>query len=168
MTQTEKQIFYEKLSKEHKGIFYKVAGSYCKNVDDKSDLLQEMMLQVWKSLDRYNNEYKLSTWLYRICLNVAISYYRKQTIRRDTLRPIDDYSGLAGEENAPIYGDDRSQLMQFISELNNIDKALILLYLEDYDHSEMAEVLGISKSNVGTKIGRIKEQLKNKFKNLEK
>lgn len=167
MTQTEKQIFFEKLSKEHKGIFYKVAGSYCKNADDKSDLLQEMMLQVWRSLERYSNEYKLSTWLYRICLNVAISHYRKQIIRRENIRPIDDYSELAGEENKSIYGDDRSLLMQFIGELNDIDKALILLYLEDYNHSEIAEVLGLSKSNVATKIGRIKENLKNRFTRLE-
>lgn len=167
MTLTEKQKFYENLSKEHKGIFYKVAGSYCKNADDKSDLLQEMMLQVWRSIDRYNSEFKLSTWLYRICLNVAISFYRKQTIRRKTLRPIDDYSEMAGEESNSMYGDDRSLMMQFISELNDIDKALILLYLEDYNHSEIAEVLGLSKSNVATKIGRIKEKLKNRFTSLE-
>jgi RNA polymerase sigma factor (sigma-70 family) len=160
---TEKEVF-ESILTEHKGIFLKVAKTYCKDEDDRKDLLQEMMLNVWQALPRYNPEFKLSTWLYRIVLNIAISYYRKNTSRQNTFQIIDfdksDFIDDVESENNP----NLLLLEKFIGELNDLDKALIILYLEEKSHLEISEILGISTSNVATKVQRIKEKLKQKFK----
>jgi len=146
---------------------HKVARAYCPNEDDRQDLIQEMMIQVWLSIHRYNNQFKISTWFYRISLNVAISFYRKNTTRANKYTelteqlietPVEDKS----ENERQLY-----LLDQFISELKEIDKALMILYLEDKSHTEIAEILGISVSNVGTKIGRIKDKLKTRFSQLK-
>ena len=160
---TESKLF-ESILKEHKGIFLKVAKTYCKDEDDRRDLLQEIMLQVWQALPRYNPEFKLSTWLYRIALNVGISFYRKSVTRQYTHQIIDfestDFADAVAEKES---NPNLLLLEKFINELNDIDKALILLYLEEKSHLEISEILGISTSNVATKIQRIKEKLKQKF-----
>ncbi len=166
MDKTTQNNLFETAITEHKGIFFKIAKTYCKDNDDRKDLLQEMMVQVWLSAPRYNNTFKLSTWLYRVVLNVAISYYRKHTIKQNYSQVIDfsQHDFVAEETEA----DPNLQLLeQFINELNDIDKALIILYLEDKSHSEISEILGMSVSNVGTKVQRIKEKLKEKFSKLK-
>lgn len=163
MDKTTQNTLFESIIAEHKGVFFKVAKTYCKDEEDRKDLLQEMMVQVWQSLPRYNHEFKLSTWLYRIVLNVAISYYRKYASRTHHYQFIDFEAQVIADDNT-----DNNQnlqlLKQFINELNDLDKALILLYLDDKSHAEISEILGISTSNVSTKILRIKEKLKQKFK----
>ena len=158
---------FQNIIEQHKGILHKVARAYCPNEDDRQDLIQEMMIQVWLSIHRYNNQFKISTWFYRISLNVAISFYRKNTTRANKYTelteqlietPVEDKS----ENERQLY-----LLDQFISELKEIDKALMILYLEDKSHTEIAEILGISVSNVGTKIGRIKDKLKTRFSQLK-
>jgi RNA polymerase sigma factor (sigma-70 family) len=157
---------FHQIIEQHKGILFKVARTYCLNDDYKQDLLQEMMIQIWKSLHRYDDKFAITTWLYRISLNVAISFYRKNIHRQNVSLPlIDIIQSVQNEEN----GEKQEQLTlleHFISELNNLDKALILLYLEDKSHAEISEVLGLSVSNVGTKLGRIKEKLKKRFSQL--
>lgn len=163
MDQTTQNSLFEAILAEHKGIFFKVAKTYCKDDNDRKDLLQEMMIQVWQSLPRYNPEFKLSTWLYRVVLNVGISYYRKYTVRQNYHQMIDfsaqDFADTSVSESDP----NLLLLERFISELNDLDKALIILYLEDKNHAEISEILGISVSNVSTKVQRIKEKLKQKF-----
>ena len=146
----------------NKGIIYKVTNSYCKNSESRNDLVQEIIIQLWKSFGNYNDKYEHSTWVYRIALNVAISFYRKSkkeiaTLLTDNIIAlvIDDEPGEL-EENVQL-------LYQFINELDELNKALMLLYLDNKTHKEMAEVLGITETNVATKIGRIKEKLKIKF-----
>jgi RNA polymerase sigma-70 factor (ECF subfamily) len=167
MSEKEHRQYFQEIIEQHKGILYKVARAYCKNEDDRQDLLQEMMIQIWKSLHRYDRQLKISTWLYRISLNVAISFYRKQSARANR------YSVL-NEQSAQIPIDEKTDveqqlilLEQFINELKEIDKALMILYLEDKSHSEIAEILGMSVSNVGTKTGRIKDKLKTRFSQLK-
>ncbi len=151
----------------HKGIIYKVANSYCKDAEDRNDLVQEIMIQLWKSIDKYNDQFKYSTWIYQIALNVAISFYRKERNRQNIVNPINDsilnYSDTAAndetDENIGI-------LHRFIAELKELDKALMLLYLEEKSYKEIAEIIGISETNVATKIGRIKIILKQKFSNV--
>lgn len=151
---------------QNKGIFLKVARIYCAIPDDREDLVQEMMFQAWRAFDKYKSEYKFSTWLYKICFNVAISFYRKNCIRiKQTDRLLPDMQLISEKEQNQ---DEQIQLLyQFIGELQEFDRAIILLYLEDKKHSEISEILGISVSNVGTKIGRIKEQLSKKFNRME-
>lgn len=148
---------------QHKGILYKVARAYCKHDDDRQDLIQEMMIQIWKSLPKYNADFAITTWLYRISLNVAISFYRKNSSKQTRHIGLTDDHLHIQEELSNSKQEHLNLLEQFIAELNDLDKALALLYLEDKSHAEIGEILGISVSNVGTKLGRIKEKLKNKF-----
>lgn len=160
--QKSENIFIEILE-ANQGIIRKVANSYCKNVSDRDDLIQEITIQLWRSWDNYKPEFKVSTWIYKIALNVAISFFRR-TYRQRTLHQsvneehvfIDAAEDTEVRENITI-------LYQYISELDALNKALILLYLDKYAHEEIAATLGISKTNVATKISRIKNQLKEKF-----
>ena len=166
MNEKQQRQDFQNIIEQHKGIFYKIARAYCANEDDRQDLIQEMMIQVWQSNHRYNGQFKISTWLYRISLNVAITFYRKNTTRANKHTLLD-------EQMEQIQTDDKTAderqlvlLEKFISELKEIDKALMVLYLEDKSHAEIAEILGMSISNVGTKIARIKEKLKTRFSQL--
>ncbi|MDO9256017.1 MAG: sigma-70 family RNA polymerase sigma factor [Bacteroidales bacterium] len=162
MKTMDKSELFLSVINANKGIIYKVANSYCKNSESRNDLVQEIIIQLWKSFENYNEAYEHSTWMYRISLNVAISFYRKSkkeiaTLLTDNIIAlvIDDEPGEL-EENVQL-------LYQFINELDELNKALMLLYLDNKTHKEMAEVLGITETNVATKIGRIKEKLKIKF-----
>lgn len=167
MNEKEQKQHFQNIIEQNKGILYKVARTYCPNQDDRQDLIQEIMLQVWQSKHRYNNQFKISTWLYRISLNVAISFYRKNTTRGHKFTMLNEQMAQIPAED--ITADERqlNLLEQFISELHEIDKALMMLYLEDKSHAEIADILGMSISNVGTKIGRIKEKLKIRFSQLK-
>ena len=163
----KQQQFFQVTIEQHKGILFKVARAYCPDEDDRQDLLQEMMIQVWQSIHKYNDLYQISTWLYRISLNVAISFYRKNASRAGRFRVLDEQTEQVPTEDK---SEDERQLYlleHFIGELKEIDKALIILYLEDKSHTEIAEILGMSVSNVGTKIGRIKDKLKTRFSQLQ-
>jgi RNA polymerase sigma-70 factor (ECF subfamily) len=149
----------------HKGILYKVANNYCKNREDRKDLIQEIIYQLWKGFDNYNPQFQYSTWIYRISLNVAISFYRKQ--RTITQNKVDIDGSLLVVSDIlfnPEMEDNLNLLQQFIYDLKEMDKAIMLLYLEQKSHKEIAEIIGISESNVGTKVSRIKMLLTQKFK----
>ena len=157
---------FHQIIEQHKGILFKVARIYCRNEDDRQDLLQEMMIQIWKSLHRYNDKFAITTWLYRVSMNVAISFYRKNATRASKFRVLDEQTVQIPIEDKSENEQQLNLLEQFISELKEIDKALMILYLEDKSHTEIAEILGVSISNVGTKIGRIKDKLKTRFSQL--
>jgi RNA polymerase sigma-70 factor (ECF subfamily) len=149
----------------HKGILYKVANNYCKNREDRKDLIQEIIYQLWKGFDNYNPQFQYSTWIYRISLNVAISFYRKQrTITQNKVDIDDSLLVVSDILFNPEMEDNLNLLQQFIYELKEMDKAIMLLYLEQKSHKEIAEIIGISESNVGTKVSRIKMLLTQKFK----
>ena len=156
-----KKTTFIDIIKKHKGILYKVITIYCADNDDKKDLEQEILIQIWKSLDSYNETYAMTTWLYRISMNVAISHYRKtfnkkgETVRLDT--------GLLEYTAAPETSErsyESEKLQQLLKKLNEFDKALMFLYLEDKDYKTIADILGITKTNVATKISRIKNRWK--------
>jgi len=167
MNKQKQQHFFQSIIEQHKGILFKVARIYCPNEDDRQDLIQEIMIQVWQSIHKYNDQYKISTWLYRISLNVAISFYRKSSTRTKKYTELNEQTTETMVEDKS--GNERhlNLLEQFICELKEIDKALIIMYLEGKSHTEIAVILGMSVSNVGTKIGRIKDQLKTRFSQLK-
>jgi RNA polymerase sigma-70 factor (ECF subfamily) len=168
MNKQNQQQFFEDVIEQHKGILFKVAKTYCRNDDDRQDLVQEMMIQIWRSLHRYNNQFAITTWLYRVSLNVAISFYRKNSTKQNLRVPLID-EVLLIQDPKPFEREEQLELLdQFISELNDLDRALMLLYLEDKSHAEISEIIGISVTNVGTKLGRIKEKLKKKFSLINK
>lgn len=153
----------------NKGILYKIAHAYCKNAEDRKDLLQEMTVQLWKSFDGYDNQFKHSTWMYRIALNVAISFYRKENSRKRIANPLT--AGIIRFPNEEDFTDtetDLSILQQLIAQLKDLDKALMLLYLEERSHKEISGIMGISETNVATKINRIKNSFRQKFTQLKK
>lgn len=166
MNEKERKQHFQNIIEQHKGILYKVARAYCPNEEDRQDLIQEIMIQVWQSIHRYNNQFKISTWFYRISLNVAISFYRKSTTRANKYTMLSEQTTQIPIEDKTADEIQLNLLEQFISELKEIDKGLMILYLEDKSHAEIAEILGISISNVGTKIGRIKNRLKTQFLQL--
>ena len=160
------ELIFLQLIRDNKGILYKICKLYCRNADDRDDLMQEMIYQLWRSGKKYDDKYKFSTWMYRIALNVAISFYRKES--RSGLRV-----SLGGDLRL-IELEDRSSdneeleekidlLQLFISELGELDKALMILYLEERPYREIAEILGITETNVATKLSRIKGRLKQQF-----
>ena len=157
----------------HKKIIYKIVNSYCQNKEDRKDLEQEIIIQLWNSFDKYNDEYKYSTWMYRIALNVAISFYRKEkkwSVKNDFYNE-DSIFNLADEdenENETELDYNIKLLQEFINNLNELNKALMLLHLEEKPYDEIAEILGITKTNVATKISRLKLKLKKEFqKNIK-
>lgn len=154
---------FEEIINRHRGILSKVAGLYCRNEDDRQDLVQEILVQLWRAFDGYDSTYKYSTWIYRISLNVAISFYRKSAAKKNQTVPLEteeiSVSMPENDENEKRL----SLLEKFIGELKELDKALMMLVLEEKSHKEIAEILGISVSNVSTKISRIKENLKQRF-----
>ena len=160
---TDKILFTE-LIKENKGIIFKVCNSYCCSKEDRDDLAQEIIYNLWKSFTGYKVNFKFSTWMYRIALNVAISFYRKEknklhrTIYSDNLLIFEEDRTTITEKEKNL-----SLLLQFIGQLKEIDKSIMLLYLGDKSYKEIAEITGITESNVATKISRIKEKLKTNF-----
>lgn len=153
----------------HKGIIYKISRAYCRKEADRQDLVQEIILQLWFSFNKYDEQFALSTWIYRIALNVSISYlrkeYRRHAINHDL--PVDVLS-LQGEAGPPGTDTEVEQLYVHIRELKVFDRALILLYLEGKRQQEIAEILGLTPSNVSTRVFRIKQQLKQKISNHKK
>lgn len=167
MTKIDKADIFLSVIESHKGIIYKIANSYCADTEDRNDLVQDIILRLWQVFEEYNDEFKYSTWIYRIAINVAISNYRREKVREkyftSNSEPFfeiaDFYNSLETERKYTL-------LRQFISELKELDKALMLLYLEEKNYKEISEILGISESNVGTKMGRIKNLLKEKFSKI--
>jgi RNA polymerase sigma factor (sigma-70 family) len=148
--------------KEHKRLLYKVVYLYCRDSEDRKDLEQEIIIQLWKSLKNYNQEFKLSTWIYKIALNVAISYYRRDVKRKETNEPYDEniFQIAEDDDNAEENINKRELLYKFINKLDELNKAIIILYLDDKSYKEISEIIGLTETNVGTKINRIKSKLK--------
>ena len=161
MTTTKKTQFAQAME-QHKGIIYKIVNSYCQNKDDRQDLAQEILTTMWLAYDNYNNAYKFSTWMYRISLNVAISYYRRDSRREDKANEecIVKIADLSQEDES---NEVVKQLYEFIGQLDKLNKAIMLLYLESESYESIANSLGISKTNVATRISRIKHTLKLQF-----
>lgn len=162
MTEPARQDRFLTLLDEHRKILFKVASSYCRSTADRQDLVQEMVVQLWRSFDRYDERYRFSTWMYRIALNVAISFYRGEARRSRFHVPAGDtLLEVPAEEPGSATRDDELRLLQhFIEQLDELDRALVVLYLDGNRYDTIAEVLGISETNVGTKISRIKQKLR--------
>lgn len=152
MKPSEKQEEFIARLAEHQGILHKICNAYTNTHDDKLDLYQEILFQVWKSYDSFHNESKFSTWVYRIALNTAISWLRKD---KRTQEYDNFYSDIFIHDEDERIG----KLYEAINLLPKTDRAFILLYLDDYSYKEISEIMGITTSNVGVKISRIKEKL---------
>jgi RNA polymerase sigma-70 factor, ECF subfamily len=155
----QKDEFLDILGK-NVGIILKIARAYTVNVADKEDLINDIVLELWKSFRRFKGDSKISTWIYRVALNTSMNYKRKR--EKDKLFFPDDLNQFENRQliNDPPDSSNSEILYQCIDELNQLNKAIILLYLDGNSHDEISEVTGISKTNVGTRISRIKELIK--------
>lgn len=143
----------------HRGLIYKVCNLYCSDPEDRKDLFQEIVLQVWKSLGSFRQESSLTTWMYRIALNTAITHLRKEkrSPMQVSLTSIDipDVAEDGGKEEM------LTELFIAIERLDKIDKSIVLLYLEKKSHEEISEITGLTRSNVAVRFSRIKSKLSN-------
>jgi RNA polymerase sigma factor (sigma-70 family) len=166
MTQDD---FIQALS-QHKRILYKLAYSYCRTTEDRHDLVQEMTMQLWRSYPQFDHRVLFSTWMYRVAMNVAISHVRQQshplrvTISLDTI-PFDEFGLDLSEvdQYMSTQSDNMRVLDLLIRELDELSRALILLFLDGFDYEEIAGILGISASNVSTRLNRLKQKLQTQF-----
>jgi RNA polymerase sigma-70 factor, ECF subfamily len=154
----EEQKFIS-LINEHQGLIHKVCIMYENDRDVRNDLFQEIVLQLWKSFSSFRGESKISTWMYRIALNTAISGYRKQTrlLKTEDLREMHlNISDAGGDET-----DENFQKLQWaIRQLSEIERAMIMMALEEIPYEEIAETIGITQNNVRVRMNRIREKLK--------
>lgn len=162
----EKKELFIKSIQESEGFIYKIASVYTNNVEDRNDLVQEIIYQLWKSFDTFEQKSSLSTWIYRVALNVAL-YQLKQSKKRVSTIPINEQV-LNNHESDNTENEEKWKIFKLqIDNLNLLDKAIVMLYLDNKSYDEIAEIIGISKTNVGTKLLRIKEKLKSQInKNL--
>jgi len=154
------QLFIKQLS-ENQNIVHKICRLYTYNKDAHNDLFQEISIQLWKAFPKFRGESKFSTWAYRVALNTAITMYRKSTKSIQT-SDYEDFSYYIKSEEYDDQVEEQLKLMyKAVQMLNDIDKALVFLYLEDKDYTEISETLGISEVNARVKMNRIKTKLKN-------
>jgi RNA polymerase sigma factor (sigma-70 family) len=173
MTSSDKSELFLSVIEGHKGIIHKIALAYAPDKESKEDLVQEIMLQLWKSFDRYNPQFKYSTWIYKVALNVSLAAARKESNRTKRMDPLrEEMLSLVdtpGATNGPRAAEADAhfvQLQGFIAGLKEIDRAIMLLYLEERSQKEIAEIMGMTPTNISTRIGRIKDTLRQKFTEL--
>lgn len=163
MTEKEQRDILEAWLKLHKGLIFKIVRAY--TVADHDDLFQEIIIQVWRSIPSFRQESSVTTWLYRIALNTAIKWTKKEK-KHSGGETLHDVEHLL-QENRTAVDERLTWLYAEIHKLDEIDRSVTLLMLEGFSYKEMAAMLGISESNVGVKINRIKKQLIAKSKNYD-
>lgn len=164
---TDIQKRFQTLLKEHRRIVFHVARMYESHPDDRHDLVQEICSQLWRAFPAYDEGRRFSTWMYRVALNTGITHLRRAGARTDRFEPLSDELLEATGEIAPDPATEERlrELDALIAQLDPLNRALILLYLEDQPYAEIAEVLGISETNVATKISRIKQRFRQQMTN---
>lgn len=162
MKEKEKE-FLTRIEK-HKGILYKVSKMYMDKPDDQQDLFQEIVCQIWKSYDSFRNESQFSTWMYRVAINTAIVFLKKEKRKVDKYEiPSDNIK--EEETDSDIKESQLDHFYKAVQKLEKIDKAIIFYQLEGFSHKEIGENLGISEGNARVKLNRAKEKLKEIIKN---
>lgn len=161
MHSTSKEQFIQ-LIQSHQGLINSLCKAYYKSEEDFRDMRQEVLLQLWKAYANFRGDAKASTWIYRVSINTILSQKNKKRLLAE---PIDE---KYVEKPQAVYSDDGLQrLHQAIEKLRELDKAIVILYLEGYAQKEIAEILNLSSTNVSTRFARIKQALKKIFKTSE-
>lgn len=159
MTKELEHSFVE-LLEQHQNIVHKICRLYTNNQDSHNDLFQEITIQLWKAFPKFRGESKFSTWMYRVSLNTAITLYRKSKRNIDTY----DFEEIQYKIPSENYDDTEEQQLKLlynaVHQLNDIEKALVFLYLEDKDYHEISDTLGISEVNARVKMNRVKSKLR--------
>lgn len=160
-TLNNQQHRFRELIEQHQGIVGKITQTYCWHIDDREELSQEILTQLWRAFPNYDDAKPFSTWMYRVALNVSISWVRSNSIRQRHMTALgDNVNQLADTSYANAEDERISFLKTFIETLDTLNRALVLLYLEEYSYQEISEVLGITETNVATKLSRIKQRVR--------
>jgi len=155
---------FTELLYQNQGIVRKICNLYFNNRFDTDDYQQELIIQLWKAYPSFKNESKFSTWMYRVCLNSAIDLLRKEKAQPNLIQfDNHDYFKIPDENNESR--ENHEKLYQAINKLSEIDKAIITLYLDEFSYKEIAEIVGLSETNIGVKINRIKSLILKTFTN---
>ena len=155
VTAAEQQQVFESWLSQYKGLFFKIVRAYAVSGPELDDLFQEIVIQVWKSVPAFRGESAVSTWVYRISINAALSWVRKEGRHR----ALEKIEGLVLQEGVEKADERLDWLYAEIHRMNEIDRSIALLLLEGFSYKEMAVVLGITETNIGVKINRIKKRL---------
>lgn len=163
--ETQPQARFGELLERHRRIVFKVANTYGFHAEDRADLAQEIAAQLWRAYPGYDAAKPFSTWMYRIALNVAISHVRSTAHRSRHSVPLDQELHDIADDNGADHETDQQvrALYRFIGQLDKLNRALLLLYLEDQSYRQIAEILGISETNVATKLSRLKQRIGNEI-----
>ncbi|RIH66034.1 sigma-70 family RNA polymerase sigma factor [Mariniphaga sediminis] len=146
--------------RENQGIIYKVCNIYCDTEEDRNDLFQEIVAQLWKSFPSFRNESKITTWMYRVGLNTAITSFKRNKRRPDQNRLSYENFQMADENYEAETEENIKLLHSAVAQLTGVEKSIILLYLENKKYEEIAEITGITQNYVRVKMNRIKKKLK--------
>jgi RNA polymerase sigma-70 factor (ECF subfamily) len=155
---------FTELLHQHQGIVHKICNLYFNNRLEKEDYQQELIIQLWKAFPGFKHQSRFSTWMYRVCLNASIDIIRKEKSQPRFVK-FDDHEvhKIPDFNNEP--DSNQEKLYSAINRLSEIDKAIITLYLDEFSYNEIAEIVGISESNTGVKINRIKSEILKAFEN---
>ena len=165
MNEKEQQHIFESWLDEHKNLLFKVVRAYAFTTMDRDDLFQEITIQVWHSIPTFRQEAAVTTWLYRIAFNTALKWVRKER-KHAPAETVDNVQHILQERTTEI--DERlAWLYEEIYQLDEIDRSITLLLLDNFSYKEMAAIVGITESNIGVKINRIKKQLISKSKKYD-
>lgn len=166
MTRPDTRADFGELLQRHAGIVFKIANGYARLPEDRADLAQEITAELWRAWPKYDPARRFSTWMYKVALNVAIGHVRRQSLRqRHDAVPLDESLHDLADGNAVDHEKEQHiRLLQaFIARQAPLDRALLLLYLDDRPQREIAEILGITEANVSTKIGRLKQRIRDEL-----
>lgn len=158
--QSLEKEFLERLEKSQ-GIIHKVCEMYCDGEEERKDLFQEILIHLWKSYPSFKGNSKFSTWMYRVSFNIAIQNLRKEKKNKEDAVLPEELDRFSTEQYREELVEEKKLLSKAIKQLNSIEKAIVMLYLEEKDNVEIAEVLGIKQNNVRVKMTRIRSKLKN-------
>jgi len=162
VTEEQQQTIFKEWVGNHSKVIFKIANAYTNNAMDKDDLFQDIAIQIWRSLPSFKAQSSVITWIYRIALNTALNWVRKEKGKKDT-EPLEKVEHVLQEPEENL-DEQLKWLYREIYSLGLIDRCLVLLLLDNYSYKEMSAILGISESNVGVKINRIKKYLVEKSK----
>lgn len=148
----------------NQGIIYKICNLYCNNITDREDLKQEIILQLWKAYPNFKEKSKFSTWMYKVCLNTAIVQMKRSKKRGISISISSQLYEIPGREDRNQADEEIKKMYGLIAQLNDIEKGVVMLYLDGHSYDEISEVMGISAKNVSVKLVRIKKKLSKNLK----
>ena len=165
MQKQEAEKQFEKHISEHELLLYKICRMYAYTDADRQDLFQEIVIQLWKAFPKFKGDAQFSTWLYRVAINTSITGLRKKKKFITSYQSIRSLEQMSDENSGTAEEERLQQLYKAIEQLNDVEKAIVMLYMEERPYNEMEDILGISQGHLRVKMNRIKEKLRQLTKN---